>query len=299
MQRKRVIDSAVHRVSKFSSIAEFIQSEGVSAGISTINDGGVPIDLLVSPTSSSTTICFFHGAIEPHFTLPVLSGLGVSGGVEANRVFISDPSLVLDDELMLSWYAGNVQQPGLQRDLTEILKKVIGSLGSDRVVFFGGSGGGFASLYFAHQFENSLALVFNPQTRIEAYSERAVRDFVEKAFEIETGASDPMAELPSTVFHDLCSLYETYTDAQVAYMQNLNDRSHVESHLIPFLTTMHPDTQVLLLTGHWRDGHSPPPKDLLSKVLNLSASSTDWDDGLTDVGFQNIRGMAFEEVQTR
>lgn len=287
MRRKRVVDREVHRVSEFSSTAEFILSEDVPPGISTIDIGGLPVDLLVSPTSSSTTICFFHGAIESHFTLPVLSGLGVSGGVEANRVFISDPSLVLDDELMLSWYAGNSQQPELQSELTLILKNVIEGLGSERVVFFGGSGGGFASLYFAHQFENSLALVFNPQTRIEKYTEKAVRDFAEKAFYVRGGHSDPLSQLPSTVVADLCELYKAPTRAKVAYMQNLKDEFHVQAHLLPFLKSIHPETELTVLAERWGEGHSPPPKELLSKVLDLASSSANWVDSLTAIGFKN------------
>lgn len=293
MQRERVIDRDLHRVTEFSSIANFKKANEVPAGISTIQSGGVPIDLLVSPAASSTTICFFHGAIESHFTLPALSGLGISGGIEANRVFISDPSLVLDEELMLSWYAGNRYQPELQKSLTTILEKVITSLGSERVVFFGGSGGGFASLYFAHHFENSLALVFNPQTKIDKYSLKAVHEFVERAFHVEVGDSHPLSELPNTVVHDLCNLYERPTGAKVAYMQNLNDQEHIHSHLLPFLTAVHPETEVLLLADHWREGHFPPPKDLLSQVLDASASSVEWAGSFTNLGFKNTDGIDF------
>lgn len=295
MQRERMIDRKAHRVSEFSSIANFLNVDEVPAGISTIMSGGLPIDLLVSPAASRTTVCFFHGAIEPHFTLPVLSGLGVSGGIEANRVFVSDPSLMLDDELMLAWYAGNKHQPALQGDITAVLKKVTASLGSERVVFFGGSGGGFAALYFAHHFENSLAIVFNPQTSIERYSENAVRDFVQLAFYDDVAAQDLLSELPSTVTHDLCALYETPTSAQIVYIQNLNDRDHLEHHLLPFLRAIDSKTEVHLLGEQWRDGHTPPPKEFLSHMLNVAASSADWSEGFAPFGFKSLEGMSIKD----
>src|SRR5699024_4027987 len=157
------------------------------------------------------------------FTLPVLSGLGISGAVDANRVFISDPSLVLDEDLMLAWYAGNHRQPNLQEVLTNIIGKIAQGLDSKKLVFFGGSGGGFASLYFASHFEDSLALVFNPQTDIAKYSERAVRDFAVKGFEVETDSTNPLAHLPAEVVTDVCELYRIPRRATVAYLQNEKD----------------------------------------------------------------------------
>lgn len=130
--RERVIDKSLHQVTEFASTENFLAAESIPAGISTIWENGLPIDLLVSPAESSTTIFFFHGAIERHFTLPVLSGLGISGAVNANRVFVSDPSLVLDEDLMLAWYAGNSQQPNLQEVLTVVLRKIAEKLDSKK-----------------------------------------------------------------------------------------------------------------------------------------------------------------------
>ena len=285
MQRERVIDRDIHQVSEFSTVAEFLNAKTVSPGISTIYSGGLPIDVLVSPGSSDTTIFFFHGAIERHFKLPVLSGLGISGGLEANRVFISDPSLVLDNQLMLSWYAGNFHQPDLQQVLVSIFKRIVMSLGSSRAVFFGGSGGGFASLFFASHFQNSLALVFNPQTNIEEYSERAVRDFAAKAFRVETPHNSMLSELPSDVVVDLCELYREPKDTKIAYLQNANDEKHLQAHLRPFSQAIHSGTEFLLLKEPWQDGHSPPPKTLLSQLLNLAVSSNDWTRDFTNAGF--------------
>lgn len=293
--RERVIDKNLHQVTEFASTENFLATDSVPAGITTIWENGLPIDLLVSPTASDTTIFFFHGAIEQHFTLPVLSGLGISGAVDANRVFVSDPSLVLDDNLMLAWYAGNRQQPNLQTVLTNVLRKVAESLGSKKVVFFGGSGGGFASLYFASQFEDSLALVFNPQTNIAKYFERAVRDFAVKSFGVDANSTDPLSPLPARVATNVCNIYTTPRRATIAYLQNQNDAFHVESHLGPFLQSLHQETKLLLFKEAWRDGHSPPPKELLTQVLDLAASSDDWAKDFIDMGFTHPSEAALFE----
>jgi len=264
------------------------ENSTVRAGISTIHSGGIPIDLLVSPGTSDTTIFFFHGAIERHFTLPVLSGLGISGGLDANRVFISDPSLALDYGMLLAWYAGNYRQPDLQANLVRVLKKITTSLQTQRAVFFGGSGGGFAALYFASHFQNSLALVFNPQTNIAKYSQRAVKKFTEKAFQIDSTHEDPMSQLPTDVVSDLCKVYETPINTKIAYMQNGNDHTHVESHLRPFIAKMHANNELLLLKEHWQEGHSPPPKSLLTQVINLAVSSDYWGQDFIRMGFTRL-----------
>lgn len=283
-----MIDSNIHQTSTFSSVANFLKAKKIPAGISTIYSGGLPIDLLVSPGKSDTTIFFFHGAIERHFKLPVLSGLGISGGLDANRIFISDPSLVLDDELFLSWYAGSYCQPGLQQILASVFKKILESLGSDRAVFFGGSGGGFAALLFATQFQDSLALVFNPQTNIAKYSERAVRDFAEKAFQTPAGQENPLDSIPSQVVLDLRTIYSAPVETRVAYMQNSNDEPHLKHHLFPFSQAIHRENSLYLLKEPWKDGHSPPPKELLAMLLNLAVESSNWNQSLINVGFKNI-----------
>src|SRR5699024_9723132 len=113
-----------------------------------------------------------------------------------------------------------------------------------RNVFFGGSGGGFAALYFASHFPNSLALVFNPQTNIARYDEQAVRDYVQRAFHLDQTTSDPICQLPHSVNYDLCAHYSRPQSNAVAYMQNLKDETHMRYHLAPFLETMHPDTNL-------------------------------------------------------
>lgn len=287
MQRERAINRDIHQISEYLSVNDF-ETRTLRAGISTIYSGGIPIDLLVSPGTTDTTIFFFHGAIEPHFTLPVLSGQGLSGGLDANRVFVSDPSLALDEGLLLAWYAGNHRQPDLQQSLSRIFNKIVTSFQSDKVICFGGSGGGFASLYFASHFQNSLALVFNPQTNIAKYSKQAVRAFAAKAFEIDDNYQDPLSQLPSEIILDLCDYYKTPRNTKIAYLQNHNDQTHLESHLLPFSQKMHSDNELLLLKKPWRTGHTPPPRSLLAQLLNLSVASDDWVQDLLQAGFTRI-----------
>lgn len=298
VERNRVIDREKHQVTSFASIEAFLHSDTRMEGILTINDGYMPIDVLVSRAQSDTTICFFHGAIENHFTLPILSGLGISDGVDSNRVFVSDPSLVIDDQLFLAWYAGNFYQDDLQDKISAILAKVTESLGSKRLIFFGGSGGGFAALYFASRFPNSYAIVFNPQTDISRYKRMAVRDFAEKSFLLEATGNDPIDGLPQHIVTDLCEHYAKKQSVTIGYLQNTNDFNHVNNHLLPFLQSLHPENEAYLLAERWKDGHTPPPKKLLKKVLNTVAERHENPSGLKELGFERVHDQGAQVFET-
>ncbi|WBL19763.1 hypothetical protein [Citricoccus sp. NR2] len=287
-RRPRTIDDSQHRVREYESVDAFMDVTHEPAGIVTVNHRNVPIDLLVAPSSSDTVLVFFHGAIERHFSLPVLSGMGISGGVTANRVFVSDPSLYLNEKLRLAWYAGNYAQVDLQDQLTRILEHIFFLLGARRVAFFGGSGGGFASLYYASRFENSLALPFNPQTNIRRYMDYAVGSYMNMGFRVNAPRRRRLANKPLSVVSNLCTLYHEPQPPLVAYMQNLNDKTHIREQLRPFLRQSHADNRMMLLAEPWKAGHTPPPKPLLTNVLDVASSAASWEDGLSELGFQTL-----------
>lgn len=287
-ERSRHIDRTQHRVREYESVDQFTDVQHPPVGIVTINHNEVPIDLLVAPAPSDTVLVFFHGAIERHFSLPVLSGLGISGGLSANRVFVSDPSLYLDEKLLLAWYAGNYAQVDLQEQLTRILSHVFFLLGATRVVFFGGSGGGFASLYFASRFDNSLAIPFNPQTNIRRYMDLAVARYMNLGFQVQAPRRRRLANKPTSVVSNLCTLYQSPRPPLVAYMQNMNDRVHIREHLRPFLRLMHEDNRMMLLAQAWDEGHTPPQKPLLTEVLNAASTPGSWEENLAAVGFRSL-----------
>src|SRR5699024_565358 len=103
------------------------------------------------------------------------------------------------------WYAGNQQQPDLQTSLIKIISKLADDLRTERLVFFGGSGGGFAAMFFSYHFPGSLALVFNPQTKIANYSKIATRAYAQKAFGVPKDISHPLTKIPTNIVKDLCA----------------------------------------------------------------------------------------------
>lgn len=142
----------------------------------------------------------------------------------------------------------------------------------ERFVFFGASGGGFASLYLAAQFPGSVAVVVNPQTSIGGYYPVPVAAFASTCFGVR--GKDPLQRIPAEVIHDLNPLYAQPVGATVFYLQNLQDPYHLERHVRPFRETLHPDNEVWWLAGDaWGSGHVAPPKQVIAQALAAAVSS--------------------------
>lgn len=65
-------------------------------------------------------------------------------------IAIADPSLLLSDKLDLAWYAGNENLKNLPQMIASILDNITGKLDT-KLIFFGGLGGGFATLSIINQ----------------------------------------------------------------------------------------------------------------------------------------------------
>ena len=89
-------------------------------------------------------------------------------------MFVSDP--MLERGCGIGWFTGD-NDCKFQAKLVAILQKVQKDLDASNLIFYGSSAGGFAALYYSHQFPNSLAVVSNPQTNIAEYHEAAVKQY--------------------------------------------------------------------------------------------------------------------------
>ena len=257
---RRTIDPATHTV--YSSMHEFKKVGARPSGTVTVMDGGLPIDIRHDDRGYDVTTVIFHAALSSKATrYPVFMGASITEDMPTNRIFISDPSLYINETLRLAWYAGNRKQPKLQWTLRSILNTLIPK--HHRVVTFGPSGGGFAALYFATKFAGATAVPVNPQTDLAMYLPSEVARYAEQAWGI-TG-KDALGQIPSVT--NLAPLYRAAPETRAFYVQNRNDVSHVNRHLTPFLEALPGGHSVhpVLLEGE--AGHKPPPREPMRAVL--------------------------------
>lgn len=254
----------------------------VNCKINLIKD--IYLDVCVDIRNTDIIVFVFSGAASKGYKPPYYSASSLKKDSQASFIQISDPCLYFPDEVRLGWYMGSENI-----NLSEIIQRLIScyltALNSKRSIFFGGSGGGFASLYYSRLIDNSLALVWNPQTNIEAYdvSDFRVRDkYASVCFGLNSGE-----ELSSVIAPDLKTLYQEGYNNNVIYMQNLTDK-HFKRDCMPFFEGLgvkiinkefsnKVSPGIYLHLTNWSLGHKPPPKIALQRLLSrLSKPELDW-----------------------
>ena len=255
-------------VTRFESIEQFLKFDGRLSGLIEISDS-LPILVYFRNRDANVTFVPFAAAlgVKRVRDLPFFGGMSTSAHLTSNTILISDPSLILSDRLGLGWYAGSNQQVDLQRKITLIIKKLAGD---SRLVFFGASGGGYAALEQALQFENSTALVTNPQ--VDMRRSPSFKNYAKIAWD----GLDEMTKEPPVIY-EVLDAYSRQTSARVVYLQNYGDTIHVEKHWKPFIEAVHPSNQVLSLTPHIGEGHVSPDKETFKRLFSLLTTVEDWE----------------------
>jgi hypothetical protein len=249
-----------------------LSTQRIEKGIHSINVNGHIIDFLCQKIPSDNLLVVFGGAARrgPETTPPFFSGIGISANLKCSVMAINDPSFYLDREIRIAWYAGSKNLP-LQSILPAIIDKVASECAS-RIIMTGGSGGGFASLYYATKAaQPSIAVVYNPQTNIRKYHRGHVQDFAKVCFDWREGNVESAL---SDITFDLVKLYSE-KKAPVIYLQNSADYFHIENHAKSFLRVYELDwtgtdqsTEGFYLhVGDWGSKHARPPKELLTSIV--------------------------------
>lgn len=287
IKRKRSVGFFPKIQSVWDDVAAFVSAPRIRRGIHSVWHKGLPIELELSRERSETLLVVFHGALEHYAVLPIFPGANVTSSLDVARVSLSDPSLYLSPTLPLAWFAGSQVQPDLQDVTTRLIEKLLKSTGAKRLIFFGSSGGGFASLIQAVSFPGSVAVVANAQTDVLRYHEDHVRNYLSTAWD-----NDRVRFVENVEFSAIEAFRKTGNRPKIVYMQNSTDTFHVNGHLRPFIGQAGNTPHIDLLFDDWGIGHVPPPKWLIHSTLQ--AVSQDDFHTLDRLGFSKASSYKFE-----
>ncbi|OZI48361.1 hypothetical protein [Bordetella genomosp. 4] len=261
----------------------------------------MPLEVFAHLKPGKPIVIMFNGAQQrvASLKLPVFSGFGATNADTMSRVFINDPTLYLSENLELGWYAGN-SKLNLQELLPQIFEKIFSRARPSKIIFAGGSNGGFAALYYSRLVPGSLAIASNPQTNILKYRVFHVKRYSKVAFALQS-LEEAREKLPSLIDFNLGKLYSERRENFVLYMQNSSDHFHVQSHCIPFLETLDPsradqkistmriDSRLFLHVQNWGPGHAGPRKEYWKMLLNdLVTYSSSWNELFAPDGIESL-----------
>lgn len=217
----------------------------------------------------------FHGAFRKgKDRYPRFDRVQTTNRMNVPFMSFADPTLALDKTMLLAWFLGGEQWDPIN-DIVSLVLNAVRKSGSKRVVFIGGSGGGFAALRVSKEIPGSMAFVFSPQTDITRY----IPGVVEKYFAVawpKTSMADAIANDPRRF-----SLIEQYAESDsgnlVYYLQSLNDPDHIRDHYRPFKNQVgvseasgldSSSRMKFVLYDSALEGHGPPSADEFNAYLN-------------------------------
>lgn len=289
-------DHAAWRVQEhqWDDIDSFLAAKTWADGIHSIQVPAAPhIDLLinglaVAEADARALPVFFNGAVTSREAkkAPFFSGVSVAAENGLPYIALSDPSLSLNKSLGLAWYAGNMH--AAYQDLIEKLLCGVYEVVRRELLLIGGSGGGFASLYYGHKLgAKASVLVWNPQTNILEYNPTFAKNYISVALGEDSGLNLSLPDwkdkatglaVENRISLDLTSDFDLGMPRRIVYLQNADDW-HVVSHLVPYLQRF--DYFYTGKGGYCRDdnhqtwiaqigdGHAPPSREVVAKAIEL------------------------------
>lgn len=183
-------------IRRFRSLAEVSWDTDSRARYLVADEHPLPIDVLLIPRQSDRLIVAFHGAENLPTDLPKFQfARSMEFGRNESVLFLSDSSLLLDDQIGLTWMVGTPEFH-LAPVLSQVVREVGNALGVRETVLIGHSAGGFAAIAVGSQVPNSRAISVNGQTLTWEYENWAVEKLRQVVFPQYKTIDDMVAAYP-------------------------------------------------------------------------------------------------------
>jgi hypothetical protein len=243
-------------------------------------------------SGSDTLFVMLNGAVDRAKPLPVFARWNWGKVLGGHVLAFCDPTLYLDDQIRLGWFVGNRSIDPMQALLRTVeLVRVQLGIAHSCVVFYGSSGGGFASMIAAASSPVGRAIVVNPQTAITSYYPKAV-DRIAQVFAVGWTPQRCLEEYPLrwSALEAIAEAGRRQNDLRIVYAQNQLDNVHYARHFIPFCSAtgaqqaggLSSDGRMFTHIYNSPEGHGAEPPEVVKffvaeglKHLRLAKSAAD------------------------
>lgn len=242
-----------------------LRFKGRSPQIHTVKlSNGKQIDLYARLAKSETLIVSFHGAYSASKpgTYPMFWRISSLQKKTNAFVAFTDPTrLEGKGDILISWFLGKDGWDPMPTILN-IIEKAMDSCGAKRVLFVGGSGGGFVALRASAEIPGSCAFVQDATVGLTRHNTKIVQGYFEKAW--PGWDSEKLLEGFPEHFN-MHLYYMRRAPKNFVYMtQSKQDKAHLSQHLVPFARahgipttggTNHDKNRVIRVYEPQRPGH--------------------------------------------
>lgn len=261
-----------------------------------LSEGTVTTRFQRARSPAAPLLVWLHGAVDrQRRSLPVFSGPVKDFAHAAHQLAVCDPTLQRHETLRNGWYVGD-ERLNVQAELCDFFARAAHVLDAKRVVYLGGSGGGFASLYFSSKHANSCAVVVQPQTNLKyfPYSRRYLK---------LCWPGKALSDLRGTVCTDLCRHYAKGFRNAVVYIQGIADDAHFRDHFGPFQYAIREctDSAAIFHVDYWGEaGHAAVPQPVVHSWIRAAilASTLSMVD-LLETHYRVRQGATTQRAQLR
>lgn len=222
-----------------------------------------------------------NGAVDRARTpLPVFARWNYGKILGGHVLSVCDPTLYMGESLSLGWFVGRPDKhaiPGLVSMADAFRERL--EIEQGRMIFYGSSGGGFASIIAACNCMQGRAIALNPQTDIFRYHARHVQSLID-VFGGENVAADSLEVYPERwqVLSALAQARARAAIPRIVIAQNRVDGFHYKKHYLPFVTAeripeaggVNLDGSVMAMSYSSPEGHGAEPPELV-KLLTREA----------------------------
>ncbi|GGL78985.1 glycosyltransferase [Wenxinia marina] len=186
-------------------------------------------DLLFSPKAGADRLfVFFSGnAMRKKYNPPVFQRWKWAPAMPGHCLYISDPTILLDDALGLAWYCGTPDHDPQDR-IAALIREIAMAQGvaPEGITTYGSSGGGFAALRILPALPGASAIAINPQIDVTRYQTKNVEQYTGIAIGTRDRA-EALARMPRL---SLLNRTEALAGRRIAYLQNTLDLHHMSAH---------------------------------------------------------------------
>lgn len=202
-----------------------------------INIGGYYLYLYFNPKPETKKLYVFSpGYLErKKYQHPYYQRMSWLDSIDASGIIITDPTLSLHDDIGIAWFQGTKDKFAIPiiAKVIDIFRKSL-MVENKKVLFYGSSAGGFASLMMSTLLKNSCCVVNNPQTNVIMFREKIKSEMLERCY--PNTNEQTIKEFFINRLSAVRYFKANNSIPKILYIQNISDIEHYNNHLIPFLT---------------------------------------------------------------